>query len=67
MGKIIDITIIFDGERLKFEDVKDVKSDSTTIYFTDKDGHKHTFHMVSYHIEIYDSTLPEKRLSADIL
>lgn len=63
----IDITIIFDGEILKFEEVKEIFEDDTSVKFTDKDGHKHTFHWVSYHIESYYPPLPEKKLPSDVL
>lgn len=65
--KRYDITIIFDGEILKFEGIQDIREDSTNIRFKDKDEHQHNFHMVSYHIESYYPPLPKKNLSSDVL
>lgn len=58
--KRYDITIIFDGEILKFGGIQDIREDSTNIRFKDKDEHQHNFHMVSYHIESYYPPLPKK-------
>lgn len=67
MDRIIDIIIIFDGERLTFEDVTDVKVDSTNIIFKDKDECQHNFHMVSYHIKRYYPSLQERNLPQNVL
>ena len=63
--KRYDITIIFDGEILKFEGIQDIREDSTNIRFKDKDEHQHNFHMVSYHIESYYPPLPKKNLPSE--
>ncbi len=58
----IDITIIFNGEVLKYQNVTDIKEDDTSVTFKDKDEHVHTFHRVSYHKESYWPPIKEKDL-----
>lgn len=67
MDRISDITINFDGEVLKFQNVTKIYEDDTSVKFTDKNEHEHTFHRVSYHIESYYPPLPEKDLPSDVL
>ncbi len=55
-----NITIIWQGKTLPFDDVKYVEAQPSFIIFDDKNMHRHTFSGVLYHIESYydDESLP---------
>ena len=60
MGKA-KITIIWQGQVLKFDDIKTIEAIRISIIFETQDMHRHTFSGVLYHIESYyddDESLP---------
>lgn len=60
MGKA-KITIIWQGQVLKFDDIKTIEAKHSYVIFETQDMHRHTFSGVLYHIESYyddDESLP---------